>query len=104
MSTRIAIVAGAGSGQGRATALALDAAGLSVVAVDRDGAGLTDLPGGVRREVAEATDPAVPRPLVDRTVSEIGAPDVLVSTIGALAVGDALSVTPDGALAREATT
>jgi NAD(P)-dependent dehydrogenase (short-subunit alcohol dehydrogenase family) len=94
MSTRIAIVAGAGRGLGQATALALHAAGLTVVAVDRDEAGLKNLPDGIQREVADATDPAVPGPLVDRIVTEIGSPDILVSTIGALEVGDALSVTP----------
>jgi NAD(P)-dependent dehydrogenase (short-subunit alcohol dehydrogenase family) len=45
-------------------------------------------------EVADVTDPAVPGPLVDRIAAEIGPPDVLVNTIGAFDVGDALSVTP----------
>ena len=66
MSTRIAIVAGAGSGLGQATALALHAAGLAVVAVDRNEAGLRQLPEQIHREVADATDPAQPKPLVDR--------------------------------------
>jgi NAD(P)-dependent dehydrogenase (short-subunit alcohol dehydrogenase family) len=94
MSTRIAIVAGAGSGLGQATARALHAAGLTVVAVDRNEAGLEELVDGIHREVADVTDPAAPGPLVDRIAAEVGAPDVLVNTIGAYELGEALSVTP----------
>jgi NAD(P)-dependent dehydrogenase (short-subunit alcohol dehydrogenase family) len=95
MSNRIAIVAGAGSGLGQATALALHAAGVTVVAVDRNEAGLKELPEGVHLEVADATDPAVPGPLMERIVAEVGPPDILVNTIGAFELGDALSVTPE---------
>jgi NAD(P)-dependent dehydrogenase (short-subunit alcohol dehydrogenase family) len=95
METRIALVVGAGSGLGQATALALHEAGLTVVAVDRTEAGLKELPDGIHREVADATDPTVPGPLVERVVAEVGAPDVLVNTIGAYEIGDALSVTPE---------
>ena len=94
MSNRIAIVAGAGAGLGQAVAVALHAAGITVVAVDRNEAGLKELPDGVRREVADATDPAAPGPLVDRIAAEVGAPDILVNTIGAFSLGDALAVTP----------
>ena len=96
MSTRIAIVAGAGNGLGQATALALHAAGLTVVAVDRNEVGLKQLPDGITREVADATDPAAPGPLVERVVAEVGAPDILVNTIGAYELGDSMSVTPQG--------
>jgi NAD(P)-dependent dehydrogenase (short-subunit alcohol dehydrogenase family) len=95
MSTPIAIVVGAGTGLGRATALTLHGAGLTVVAVDRNEAGLGKLPDEIRREVADATDPAVPRRLVDRIATEVGPPDILVNTIGAFELGDALSVTPE---------
>ena len=44
MSSPIAIVAGAGSGLGQSTALALHGAGLTVVAIDRNEAGLKQLP------------------------------------------------------------
>jgi NAD(P)-dependent dehydrogenase (short-subunit alcohol dehydrogenase family) len=90
----IAIVAGAGTGLGQSTALVLHGAGVTVVAVDRNEAGLKQLPNEVHREVADATDPAVPGPLVDRIAAEIGPPDILVNTIGAFEVGDALAVTP----------
>jgi NAD(P)-dependent dehydrogenase (short-subunit alcohol dehydrogenase family) len=95
MSTRIAIVAGAGSGLGQATALALHRAGITVVAVDRNEAGLKELPDEIRREVADATDPTAVGPAVDRIVAAVGAPDILVSTIGTYELGDAMSVTPE---------
>jgi NAD(P)-dependent dehydrogenase (short-subunit alcohol dehydrogenase family) len=95
MTSRIAIVAGAGTGLGQATALRLHAEGLTVVAVDRSEAGLKELPDAIRTEVADATDPTVPGPLVDRLVGEVGSPDVLVNTIGAYEPGDATAVTPE---------
>jgi NAD(P)-dependent dehydrogenase (short-subunit alcohol dehydrogenase family) len=94
MSRRIAIVAGAGSGLGQATALKLHADGLTVIAVDRTEAGLKELPDGIHTEVADSTDPTVPKPLVDRLVTEVGPPDVLVNTVGAYELGDALSTSP----------
>ena len=95
MSTRIAIVAGAGSGLGRATALKLHSPGTTVIAVDRTEAGLKALPEGIHTEIADATDPTVAGPLVERLVSEVGPPDVLVNTIGAYELGDALATTPE---------
>jgi NAD(P)-dependent dehydrogenase (short-subunit alcohol dehydrogenase family) len=94
-NSSVAIVVGAGAGLGRATAMALHSAGLTVVAVDRNEVGLSELPAAIHREVADATDPGVPGPLVDRIATGIGAPAILVNTIGAYALGDALSVTPD---------
>ena len=95
MSSRIAIVAGAGGGLGLATALRLHADGLTVVAVDRNRAGLEELPDEIYTEVADATDPTVPGPLVDRLTAEVGPPDVLVNTIGAFELGEALAVAPE---------
>jgi len=95
MSTHIAIVAGAGSGLGQATALRLHRDGVTVVAVDRSEAGLKELPDGIRTEVADATDPTGSRLLVDRVVITVGPPDILVNTIGAYELGEALTVTPE---------
>ena len=91
----MAIVAGAGGALGHATAVTLAAGGLTVVAVDRNERGLRELPDSVRAEVADTTDPAAAKSLVDRIASEIGPPDVLVNTIGAFRPGDALTTTPD---------
>ena len=66
MSAKVAIVAGAGGSLGRATAERLVADGLTVVAVDRNERGLGDLSDDIRREVADATDPAAAARLIDR--------------------------------------
>ena len=94
MSAHVAVVAGAGGALGHATAVTLDARGLTVVAVDRNEPGLRELPDKVRREVADTTDPAVVARLIDRIASEVGPPDVLVNTIGAFSLGDALQPLP----------
>ena len=95
MSAKVAIVAGAGGPLGHATAVTLAAAGLTVVGVDRNERGLGDLPDDIHREAADATDPAVATRLVDRIADQIGPPDVLVNTIGAFGLGDALTTTPE---------
>ena len=95
MSAKVAIVAGAGGALGHATTAILAARGLTVVAVDRNEHALRELPDGIRREVADTTDPAAATPLIDRIAGEVGPPDVLVNTIGAFRPGDALSTTPD---------
>src|SRR5580700_8413836 len=95
MSAKVAIVVGAGGALGHATAVTLAAGGLTVVAVDRSERGLSDLPDDIRREVADATDPAAATRLIDRIAREVGPPDVLVNTIGAFRLGDALSTTPE---------
>jgi NAD(P)-dependent dehydrogenase (short-subunit alcohol dehydrogenase family) len=95
MNTRVAIVTGAGGALGRATSRILGDSGFTVVAVDRKEQALRELPDGIRVEVADATDPAVPRPLIDRITSVVGPPEVLVNTIGAFELGDALAATPE---------
>jgi NAD(P)-dependent dehydrogenase (short-subunit alcohol dehydrogenase family) len=95
MSSQVAIVAGAGGGLGQAITRTLAASGMTVVAVDRNERGLGELPDGVRREVADTTDPEVVRPLIDRIAAEAGPPGVLVNTIGAFRLGDAASATPE---------
>jgi NAD(P)-dependent dehydrogenase (short-subunit alcohol dehydrogenase family) len=91
----VAIVAGAGGPLGRATAAAIAADGLTVVGVDRNEHGLSELPDGVRREVADATDPAEAAQVIDRIAAEVGPPDVLVNTIGTFQLGDAVATTPE---------
>jgi NAD(P)-dependent dehydrogenase (short-subunit alcohol dehydrogenase family) len=95
MSAKVAIVVGAGGGLGHATAVTLAASGLTVVAADRSKDALRELPGSVRPEVADSTDPAAAKGLIDRIAGEVGPPGVLVNTIGAFRPGDALSATPD---------
>jgi NAD(P)-dependent dehydrogenase (short-subunit alcohol dehydrogenase family) len=92
---RVAIVAGAGGELGRATATTLADRGFTVVGIDRSEARLKELPDGVGREVADATDPGSARSVVDVIAGKIGPPAVLVNTIGGFAVGDALSITPE---------
>jgi NAD(P)-dependent dehydrogenase (short-subunit alcohol dehydrogenase family) len=95
MSAHVAIVAGAGGALGHATTAALAGSGLTVVAADRNEQALHELPGGVRPQVADTTDPAAAKRLIDRIAGEVGPPDVLVNTIGAFRPGDALTTTPE---------
>jgi NAD(P)-dependent dehydrogenase (short-subunit alcohol dehydrogenase family) len=95
MSAKVAVVAGGGGALGQATAVALSAGGLTVVAVDRNERGLADLPDDIHREVADATDPAAAKRLIDRIADETRPPDVLVNTIGTFRLADALSTTPE---------
>jgi NAD(P)-dependent dehydrogenase (short-subunit alcohol dehydrogenase family) len=94
MTADIAIVAGTGE-LGSATSVALSAAGLTVVAVDRNADALRELPGDIRSEVADTTDPVVAAELVARIAGDVGPPAVLVNTLGAFELGDALAATPD---------
>jgi NAD(P)-dependent dehydrogenase (short-subunit alcohol dehydrogenase family) len=95
MSAKVAVVAGAGGALGHATTAALEAAGLAVVAIDRSEQRMRDLPGGIRREVADPADPAELARLAERIAGEIGPPDVLVNTIGTFRLGDAQGTTPE---------
>jgi NAD(P)-dependent dehydrogenase (short-subunit alcohol dehydrogenase family) len=95
MGAQVAIVAGAGGALGHAMTATLAASGLTVVAADRNEHALRDLPGGVRPEVADTTDPAAVKSLVDRIAGEVGPPDVLVNTIGTFQPADALTTTPE---------
>jgi NAD(P)-dependent dehydrogenase (short-subunit alcohol dehydrogenase family) len=91
----VAIVVGAAGELGLATAVKLSDRGMTVVAVDRNESGMEGLPDDIAREVVDATDPAAPAPMVERIVHDLGAPSVLVNTIGAFQTGDALATTPD---------
>jgi NAD(P)-dependent dehydrogenase (short-subunit alcohol dehydrogenase family) len=94
-TNRVAIVVGAGGELGRAVSVNLAARGLVVVAVDRNQVGLDALPDGIARERVDATDPSAAVPMVERIVREVGPPHVLVNTLGAFEIGDALTATPD---------
>jgi NAD(P)-dependent dehydrogenase (short-subunit alcohol dehydrogenase family) len=94
VNSTVAFVVGAGA-LGRATAAILADSGLTVVVVDRTQDALRGLPDGIRSEVADTTAPATATALVDRLAREVGPPGVLVNTIGAFRLGDALSTTPE---------
>jgi NAD(P)-dependent dehydrogenase (short-subunit alcohol dehydrogenase family) len=95
MSDRVAIVVGAGGELGRATVRALAGAGYTVAGVDRNEQGLKELPGGIRREVGDAVDPAAAKLVVDRIAAAVGPPEVLVNTIGTFRLGEAVAATPE---------
>lgn len=95
MTDRLAVVAGAGGPLGRAVAVKLAGTGYTVVGIDRSEEGMRQLPDGIRHLVGDPTDPSVSKTLIDRVAAEAGPPDVLVNTIGAFALGDALAATPD---------
>jgi len=95
VSERVAIVVGAGGELGRATAENLAGTGYAVVGIDRNEQGLKELSDGIRREVGDATDPAVAKSLIDRIAAEVGPPEVLVNTIGMFRLGEAVTATPE---------
>lgn len=95
MNAPVAIVTGAGGELGRATATTLAVSGFTVVGVDRSEKALRDLPDGIRHDTADTTDAAVAGPLIDRIAHQVGPPQVLVNTIGAFELGDALAATPE---------
>lgn len=91
----VAIVAGAGGALGHATTAALAARGLTVVALDRNEHAMSDLGDAVHREAADPTDPSAVTRLIDRIAADVGPPGVLVNTVGAFRLGDALATTPE---------
>jgi NAD(P)-dependent dehydrogenase (short-subunit alcohol dehydrogenase family) len=95
MSEHVAILVGAAGELGRVTAQRLAAAGFTVVGVDRNEKGLTELPEGIRYKTGDATDSTAARSLVDQVAAEFGPPEVLVNTIGTYHLGDALDATPE---------
>jgi len=91
----VVVVVGAGGGLGHATALKLASQGMRVVAVDRNELNLEGLPEGIVREVVDATDPDSVTPMIERIAHDVGTPDVLVNTLGAFEMGDAMTTTPE---------
>jgi NAD(P)-dependent dehydrogenase (short-subunit alcohol dehydrogenase family) len=92
---RVAIVVGAGGDLGRATAQKLAAEGFTVVGVDRNEKALKELPDGIRQVIADSTDPAGAKRVVEQIAAEVGSPEVLVNTIGTYHLGAALDATPE---------
>ena len=92
---KVAVVAGAGGALGHATTAALAASGFAVVAVDRSGDAMSDLRDIVHKEAADPADPGAVTRLIDRIAAEVGPPGVLVNTVGAFSLGDALATTPE---------
>jgi len=68
---------------------------MRVVAVDRNELNLEGLPEGIVREVVDATDPDSVTPMIERIAHDVGTPDVLVNTLGAFEMGDAMTTTPE---------
>ncbi len=87
IDSTVAIVTGAGSGLGRASALRLAQAGASVVAVDRDAAGLAGLgeaipAGRLVTMTVDVTDAAQVQAGVDAALEKFGALHVAVNCAG----------------------
>jgi meso-butanediol dehydrogenase/(S,S)-butanediol dehydrogenase/diacetyl reductase len=97
---RVAVVTGSASGIGRATAGRLAAKGATVVAVDRDAAGLAETvatiaAAGGRAEAREldVSDPDACAALIDAVAAEHGRLDVLANVAGVLRFAHAVDHT-----------
>ncbi len=91
----VAVVAGAGGALGHATTAALAASGLAVVALDRSEHAMSDLHDVVHKEAGDPADPGAVTRLIDRIAAEVGPLGVLVNTVGAFRLGDALDTAPE---------
>jgi NAD(P)-dependent dehydrogenase (short-subunit alcohol dehydrogenase family) len=92
---RVTLVTGAASGVGRAVARRYLAAGASVVAVDRDGAGLHTVEGPQDRlaqVVADVTDPGSLDAAVATAVERFGGLDVVAAVAGISRTGSLLDM------------
>ena len=92
------LVTGAASGLGRATAIAAAKAGAKVFAVDRDEAGLAataaEVPGSIETRVADLSDPAACKPVVEDAVAALGRLDLLCNVAGIARMHNVADVTP----------
>jgi NAD(P)-dependent dehydrogenase (short-subunit alcohol dehydrogenase family) len=79
---KTAIVTGAASGMGHAMAIGLSQAGLDVLAVDRNAAGLATLPDTIHRLTADLAQPACFDAIVSEALRAFGRIDVLVNNAG----------------------
>jgi len=91
---KVAIVTGASSGIGEATAVALAAEGAQVVLAARRGDRLEKLAQQIQASggqalpiIADATDEAQIRQMVDKTKAELGRVDILVNNAGVMLLG-----------------
>ena len=91
----VAVVAGAGGALGHATVAALAASGLTVVALDRSEQAMKDLGDAVRKEAVDPGDPGAVKQVIDRIAAEVGPPGVLVNTVGAFRLADAVDTNPE---------
>jgi meso-butanediol dehydrogenase/(S,S)-butanediol dehydrogenase/diacetyl reductase len=91
---RVALVTGAASGIGRATAERLTAEGATVVATDRDEAGLAGTEAAERRPL-DVADPEACRSVVDAVAADHGRLDVLANVAGVLRFRHAVDHTLD---------
>jgi NAD(P)-dependent dehydrogenase (short-subunit alcohol dehydrogenase family) len=74
--------------------LTLGDQGFEVIAVDRKANNLGGLPSDIRLEIADVTDSRVSKPMIDRIVKDVGAPDALVNTIGDFHLASFADTTP----------
>ncbi len=86
LAGKSALVTGAGRGIGRSIAMQLAAAGAKVMLNDID-AGVVEetaaaIGAGARAMAGDLTDAAFPQKLVDATVTELGAIDIIVNNAG----------------------
>ncbi|MEU5413857.1 MULTISPECIES: SDR family NAD(P)-dependent oxidoreductase [Streptomyces] len=95
MSARIAVVAGAGGGLGRAVVSALRTANLRVVAIDHNEEALRVLGPEVHQIAADLSTPEGAKSALARVEAEVGAPSVLVNTIGVYTFGGVMTITPE---------
>jgi NAD(P)-dependent dehydrogenase (short-subunit alcohol dehydrogenase family) len=97
LHNKVAIVTGAASGIGAAIATAMIAEGARVLLVDRDGARLTSVAGGLGEQArtleVDVTDDAAASTIVASCVDSFGRLDVVVNSAGVLETGPAESVT-----------
>jgi 2-hydroxycyclohexanecarboxyl-CoA dehydrogenase len=86
LENKIAVVTGAASGIGRAVAVGLAKAGATVVAVDRDPAGLAEtvrsIGDGASAQRVDMSDAQAILALRDEVIASYGVPDVIVNAAG----------------------
>lgn len=94
LTGKVAIVTGASSGIGEATAFALASVGAQVVIAARRADRLESLAKGIQEKggqalsiVADVSDEAQTRSMVDKVKSELGRVDILVNNAGVMLLG-----------------